>query len=121
MEMNPAISAVVDATSTTPVRDGDKVGPVVDDTDRRGLGSENKARHCLSPEGHRAEAAPLCADMGGVEPFDVDSYAAMIYRANLEIGLADAQIEYSTTPELQDLLTRASEASTVRRRRLRRT
>ncbi|POX75467.1 hypothetical protein C3475_03185 [Mycobacterium kansasii] len=59
--------------------------------------------------------------MGGVEPFDVDSYAAMIYRANLEIGLADAQIEYSTTPELQDLLTRASEASTVRRRRLRRT
>ncbi|MFV8141830.1 hypothetical protein ACNQR7_30045 [Mycolicibacterium senegalense] len=69
-----------------------------------------------------AEAAPLCADNGEPELSDFDSYAAMIYRANLDLGLADAQIEYNTntTSELRDLLAQASAASMVGRRRLRR-
>lgn len=33
----------------------------------------------------------------------------------------DAQLEYDTTPELRDLLTRATASSTVRRTRNRRT
>jgi hypothetical protein len=69
----------------------------------------------------RAFAALSSTDRILPDFFDVDRYAMMVHQANIELGLADAQIEYNGEPELRALLAEASAAPTVRRSRVRRT
>jgi hypothetical protein len=51
--------------------------------------------------------------------FDLARYAEDVYRANLALGLADVQ-EFDATPDLQNLLAKATAAQTVRWERKRR-
>ncbi len=92
---------------------------MADDANRSDPEAEEDAGHSRSADWNRADPSPSYTDMNA-RALDVDSYATMIYQANLELMLADAQIEYNTTPELRDLLAQASAAATVRRRRTRR-
>lgn len=74
-----------------------------------------------SPASNHADATPSYTDTGMPDHFDVDGYAMVVHQANIKLGSGDAQNEYNTAPELRDLLAKASAASTVRRRRARRT
>ena len=70
--------------------------------------------------GDGPDPAAASSDAGTLGQRDIDNYAKAINQANVELGLADAQIHDHETPALRDLLARASASSTVRRRRVRR-
>ena len=92
---------------------------MVDKADRGDVAADQNLGLGSSPESNRADATPSYTDKGLPDHFDVDGYAMMVHQANINLGLIDAQNEYNTAPELQDLLAQASAASTVRRRRSR--
>ncbi|MCK0175903.1 hypothetical protein [Mycolicibacterium sp. F2034L] len=93
---------------------------MVVDADGGDLAVDQNSGHPDSAGSNNAEEELSHTDRNVSDHFDADSYATMIYRANLESGAADAQNEYNATPELQSLLAQASAAPTVRRRRPRR-
>lgn len=94
---------------------------MVDDANRTDFAAEKNVERPNFAEPDRADAATPDTDMKAPRPFDVNSYAEKIYRANLKLSAAAGQIEYKVTPELQNLLSQASAASTIRRRRNHRT
>lgn len=93
---------------------------MVVDADGGDLAADENFGRPDSANSNYAEGARSHTDMNVSDHFDVDSYATMVYRANLESGAFDAQNEYNAAPELQSLLAQASAAPTVRRRRPRR-
>ncbi|WP_260992118.1 hypothetical protein [Mycobacterium deserti] len=92
---------------------------MVDDAGRADFAAGKIAGPPRSTESTRPNGVPTGPDINAPESFDVDRYATMIYQANLRLGLTYAQIGYNTTPKLRHVLTQASAASTVRRRRSR--
>jgi hypothetical protein len=74
---------------------------MVDEVDGGDLDADRNRERRSSQDLNRAEAASSRADNRLPDDFDVDGYAMMVYRANLNLDTADAQVEYNTTPELR--------------------
>ncbi|GFG53492.1 hypothetical protein CQY20_22055 [Mycolicibacterium agri] len=94
---------------------------MVGKADRGDLAADQNPGIGSSSASNRADATLSYTDKGLQDHFDVDGYAMMVHQANIKLGLSDAQNEYNTAPGLRDLLAQASAASTVSRRRARRT
>lgn len=90
---------------------------MVDDAQRDDASPDRNAATRHLTDSAPAETAPSYADGTVSAHLDVDSYAEMIYRANLHSNLSSGQIEYDSTLELRDLLAQASAAPAVKRRR----
>jgi hypothetical protein len=93
---------------------------MVDKTDGGDLAADRNRGRRSSPESNRADVASPRADKRLMADFDLDSYAMVVYQANIKLDAAEAQLEYNTTPELRQLLAQAAVASTVGRCRVRR-
>lgn len=86
---------------------------MVNKRDRGDLTADQDHGLRCSTELNRA-AASSSADTGLQGYIDVHSYAMVVYRANIELGLVDGQNEYNAPSELEDRLAQTSAASTVR-------